>query len=451
MEEEEDLEEAITDTENNTKESMDIRCHTEQNVLIKRMETLVKVFDEDLQASIQQKKDLAVKSKYAEIMITTLYEELQIIRASETTEDDMKRRVDNCKQIVSDIDVQVTKKENQLVKRANFVNSYNEKVKTIHEVVENELADNKYSEYLMKLFKNRDLQSKKDKNPDDKTGGRPDAGDKKQIEETGVRPETTEDRADIQSDQDGGPQDKKSSNLKVDGLRTDMMGTVEDTKHPADIELDALTLVLGYRDKRNQIEAAIREEEQRIIVLDRELSQLKIQRSTEHSIYEDAITSLHNFKVQKMSRLNSISAVVTLFRDQIHSLESSVVAGDGTTSPTPEDTEVKKKPSGAVAPGINVLAQNGATTDAESKKKPSVHAMAAADDDEMVGEEDALLVFSEDSLKMLQRRTEELKSERAMQKNQFRYIQRTVLDLSCKHVPIQLFRSVKISAPKIFY
>ena len=41
-----------------------------------------------------------------------------------------------------------------------------------------------------------------------------------------------------------------SSNLKVDRLRTDMMGTVEDTKHPDDIELDALTLVLGYREKR---------------------------------------------------------------------------------------------------------------------------------------------------------------------------------------------------------
>ena len=46
------------------------------------------------------------------------------------------------------------------------------------------------------------------------------------------------------------PKKKSSSNLKVDKLRTNMMGAVEDTKHPDDIELDALTLVLGYRDKR---------------------------------------------------------------------------------------------------------------------------------------------------------------------------------------------------------
>ena len=43
-------------------------------------------------------------------------------------------------------------------------------------VVENELADNKYSEYLMKLFKNRDLQSKSDKKSDENAASKPEAG-----------------------------------------------------------------------------------------------------------------------------------------------------------------------------------------------------------------------------------------------------------------------------------
>ena len=176
---------------------------------------------------------------------------------------------------------------------------------------------------------------------------------------------------------------------------------------------------------RNKIETAAKEEELTIIILDRELSQLKIQRSTEHSIYEDAITSLHNFRVQKMSRLNSISAVVTLFRDQIHSLESNAMAlmapGDGTTSPGPEDLEVKKKQSGASTPGVNILADANVSSEVDSKKKSSIHALAVGKDDQANTEEDALLVFSEGSLKKLQRRTEELKTERAMQKNKFRY------------------------------
>ena len=43
-------------------------------------------------------------------------------------------------------------------------------------VVENELADNKYSEYLMKLFKNRDLQSKTDKTSDEKVASKTELG-----------------------------------------------------------------------------------------------------------------------------------------------------------------------------------------------------------------------------------------------------------------------------------
>jgi hypothetical protein len=99
-----------------------------------------------------------------------------------------------------------------------------------------------------------------------------------------------------------------------------------------------------------------------------------------------------------------------------------IIGGDGTTSPGPEDVDVKKKASGAVAPGIKVLADTDTTSDLDSKKKSSVHASVAAKDDLVSSEEDALLVFSEDSLTKLQRRTEELKSERAEQKNKFRYI-----------------------------
>ena len=160
------------------------------------------------------------------------------------------------------------------------------------------------------------------------------------------------------------------------------------------------------------------------MTLDRALSQLKIRRSTENSIYEDSITSLHNFRVQKMSRLNSISAVVTLFRDQIHSLDSNYSgmagAGDGTTSPGGEEDEIKKKQSGATAPSIGVIQEMGTSSEQESKKKASMHGNIGSKEEVTGTEEDALLVFSESSLKKLQSRTEELKSERAMQKNKFR-------------------------------
>ena len=96
-----------------------------------------------------------------------------------------------------------------------------------------------------------------------------------------------------------------------------------------------------------------------------------------------------------------------------------VGAGDGTTSPGAEENEVKKKQSGATAPSIGVP-EAVSSSEQESKKKASVHANSTGKDDITGTEEDALLVFSEASLKKLQSRTEELKSERAMQKNKFR-------------------------------
>ena len=69
------------------------RLETEQNAFIKRMEETTKAFDDDLLAIVQRKKDMSVNLKYAELTILSMYEELQIVRATETTEDDLKAKV----------------------------------------------------------------------------------------------------------------------------------------------------------------------------------------------------------------------------------------------------------------------------------------------------------------------------------------------------------------------
>ena len=56
---------------------------------------------------------------------------------------------------------QVAKKESELVKRTKAVQKANDQLKTIQEMIENELADNKHSEYLLKVFKMRDASKSK--------------------------------------------------------------------------------------------------------------------------------------------------------------------------------------------------------------------------------------------------------------------------------------------------
>ena len=124
------------------------------------MEDSTKAFDEDLLAITERKKELAVNLKYAELTILSMYEELQIVRSTEVTEDDLKKRVKELGKAETDADQMVAHKESQLVKRTKAVQKANDQLKSIQEMIENELADNKHSEYLLKLFLIRDSGKK---------------------------------------------------------------------------------------------------------------------------------------------------------------------------------------------------------------------------------------------------------------------------------------------------
>ena len=58
--------------------------------------------------------------------------------------------------ISSKISLQVKSKELQLVRRTKVVQMSNDQLKSMQEMVEMELADNKHSEYLLRLFASRE-------------------------------------------------------------------------------------------------------------------------------------------------------------------------------------------------------------------------------------------------------------------------------------------------------
>ena len=156
------------------------------------MEVSTYNFDIDLLAIIERKKDLSVNLKYAEMTILSMYEELQIVRESESAEDDLKKRVKelgktvevfvyNCLQFlftffaqlfvyffIQEADQLVSRKEAELVKRTKAVQRANAQLKSIQEMIENELADNKHCEYLLKVFMMRDTGKSKKANASNK-------------------------------------------------------------------------------------------------------------------------------------------------------------------------------------------------------------------------------------------------------------------------------------------
>ena len=190
---------------------------------------------------------------------------------------------------VTNFTLQVASKESQLVKRTKAVQRANDQLKTIQEMIENELADNKHSEYLIKLFLMRDHSKSKASASKNEKSVAATSGD----EQTSV------------------------SLLQTDSLKADLKAGVDDLKHPEDIDPEALKLVMEYRAKRDQIEADVRQEEINIVNLTRELSQAKVQRKIQRELHQEAIKMIQDYSSQKRNKLNEITTVVLLCRDQL--------------------------------------------------------------------------------------------------------------------------------------
>ena len=379
-----------TRLEESRKSSIEIRLETEQNALIKRMEVTTKAFDIDLQAIIEKKKEMSVNLKHAEVTVLTMYEELQIVRATEVTEDNLKKRVKELRREEMEADQLVASKESQLIKRTKAVQRANDQLKTIQEMIENELADNKHSEYLIKLFLMRDHKKSKTNEKNEKS----------------VAASTTD--------------DEQVTLPQVDSLKADLKAGVDDLKHPEDIDPDALKLVMEYRGKRDQIEADVRQEEINIVNLTRELSQAKVQRKMQRSLHQEAIKMTQDYSSQKRNKLNEITTVVLLCRDQLKVTTDRLF------------NQASQPAQPAVSQGPTSMAQsvdyNASTTTPRSNIDKNELQMATEPENEtengLTGieeeKDDPILIFSEQNLKQLQRRTEELKTERSMQKNKFK-------------------------------
>ena len=382
-----------TRLEESRKSSIEIRLETEQNALIKRMEVSTKAFDIDLQAIIEKKKEMSVNLKHAEVTVLTMYEELQIVRATEVTEDNLKKRVKELRREEMEAEQLVASKESQLIKRTKAVQRANDQLKTIQEMIENELADNKHSEYLIKLFLMRDHKKSKTNEKNEKS----------------VAASTTD--------------DEQVTLPQVDSLKADLKAGVDDLKHPEDIDPDALKLVMEYRGKRDQIEADVRQEEINIVNLTRELSQAKVQRKMQRSLHQEAIKMTQDYSSQKRNKLNEITTVVLLCRDQLK------VTTDRLFNQASQPAAAAQAP---VSQGPTSMAQsvdyNASTTTPRSNIDKNELQMATEPENEtengLTGieeeKDDPILIFSEQNLKQLQRRTEELKTERSMQKNKFK-------------------------------
>lgn len=94
-------------TERELQHLTETRLQYEQGTLIKRMDARIEAFDEDLAKIIKKKRLVAVEIKHSELAMIALYEELQVIRATQEEEDMLISKVKELAEALNDIDAKV--------------------------------------------------------------------------------------------------------------------------------------------------------------------------------------------------------------------------------------------------------------------------------------------------------------------------------------------------------
>ena len=140
----------------------------------------------------------------------------------------------------------------------------------------------------------------------------------------------------------------------------------------------------------------------------------------QRSLHQEAIKMTQDYSSQKRNKLNEITTVVLLCRDQLKVTTDRLF------------NQASQPAQPAVSQGPTSMAQsvdyNASTTTPRSNIDKNELQMATEPENEtengLTGieeeKDDPILIFSEQNLKQLQRRTEELKTERSMQKNKFK-------------------------------
>lgn len=268
-----------------------MKAQHEQDIKISEMQTLMTDFDDKIFKMVCEKNQLEAALKFAEISTVLLYEEFQIVNQDQTLEANLKAEVLKQETDLEKLNTKIADVDMQLVIKQKNVENLKDQKKSIHEIVERELSDNKHAEYLWGLYNQKPTSQKKQ--------------DSYEHFGINVSPSLTgyqQALGDVTDDED----------LKG---------------RPSDLNNETFRLIADFRNKRFQIEATLNAENRMEENINRELSNLKRNQEDQTKSLNKARHDLQSFKYSKQCKLNNLDAVLMVTKEQLQSLDSDRLAG----------------------------------------------------------------------------------------------------------------------------
>lgn len=286
-------EETLTEWEQELK---DIRLKNklfEQEQIIHKIDCRIMEFDEEVERVSEERYQVEVKSKFKELYLLTLNQELWILKDFEQLEDKMVEEVDNRLLDKKQLTMRIAQTNNDIDLYKRAVEDLNENIKVVENKFNSQCLDNRFSVFFKKIFKKkyREIMEKIDEDAD----------------------EVSESESDSSSDEESEKEDQGESVVSIQvGLKY-----LNENECPKDCDPNLYDLTFQLRRERNQFEKLIREKDRAIETCQLELGAMSARfERTEHELSLNQVT-LSEFRRKKQEMLNDIDTLVILKLDQL--------------------------------------------------------------------------------------------------------------------------------------
>ncbi|KAL4229263.1 hypothetical protein ACF0H5_012303 [Mactra antiquata] len=293
-------EEELSPLELQIKQAEAIRLSYEQDRLLSRINELVKNFDAELRLLRHDKFRMDIVMKNADLRQVTLFEELVLLKEYEKREDVLAEKVTNKQQEKLDMQAKIVDVTSKLEVKKKDIEKLQEREKALNAQFLASLGENnKFADYLTKVFKKKIKRSKKKATEGDDDD------------------EDSDEDSDDDSDWDEDEDDEES---ETGGYDLDIC--------PPGCDQNLYEATCQLREKRLDIEEALVEEKKTNDTLKKELDGFHKKSKVIDNGLKTAQLDLEAFQLEKQQKLNELDVVVSLKLHQIQYMINGILPQD---------------------------------------------------------------------------------------------------------------------------
>ncbi|KAJ3126720.1 Cilia- and flagella-associated protein 44 [Nowakowskiella sp. JEL0407] len=275
----------------------------ERDMIKKRLNQRIVEFDDVLEILSKQRAHLEGELKFADMKLLLLYREWALLKEFEKHDNFLAEKLVAKKSEKNEIDSKIKECQEKLNAKKTEIEQIIRKEKEIQEEFKNSVIgeNNKYEEFLIKIFRKKIKRTKKKVKNDNANKSDEDNPDQDETDETESETEDEMDYSD--NDSDGSENEGEVDEVCASDLEVNLWNKVQNLRE----------LKLDQEDILVEVQKALKKENDALI---------KKEKINDVSL-KNAESEIQDFQTQKQQKLNELDVTVPLRLHQIQHLEKN--------------------------------------------------------------------------------------------------------------------------------